>query len=44
MEQQPAAESIVHDLAKPVARAVSWAAVAAAALALAAGAVRNARG
>jgi hypothetical protein len=44
MQQQPAAESAIHDLAKPVARAVAWSAAGAALAALVAGAVRVLRG
>jgi hypothetical protein len=39
--QQPAVESIVHELAKPVSRALAWSSVAAALGALALAARRN---
>jgi hypothetical protein len=39
--QQPGGESIVHQLAKPVARAVAWSAALLGAAALAAATVRN---
>jgi hypothetical protein len=39
--QPPAAESVVHQLAKPLTRARAWSAVAAAVLALTLGARRN---
>ena len=41
--QQPAVESVVHELAKPVARAVAWSASLLGAAALVAAAVRNVR-
>jgi hypothetical protein len=41
VEQQPAAESIVHQLAKPVSRAIAWSATSLALAALVAGARRN---
>jgi hypothetical protein len=41
--QQPAVESIVHELAKPAARALAWASVAAGMAALVAATVRNIR-
>lgn len=44
MEQQRAAESAIHELAKPVARTLAWSAAGAALAALLAGAVRNLRG
>jgi hypothetical protein len=42
--QQPAVESIVHDLAKPTVKTLAWTAAAAGALALAAATLRNVRG
>lgn len=44
MEQQPAAESIVHELSKPVTRVVAWGAALLALVALAEGGRRNLAG
>jgi hypothetical protein len=41
--QQPAAQSIVHELAKPAARVLAWSAVAAGAASLIAATIRNIR-
>lgn len=44
MEQQPAAEPAIHEVAKPVARTLAWGLFGAACAALAAGSIRNLRG